>query len=95
MFSSIAFGTTIRIILSTSSSVRSGTVSPGSQINWILTSLKYLFLYVQLSQIYFGAGRDYICKEAFNRQEAMKLIEADFEYVMTDKDGISLFRKLK
>lgn len=53
-------------------------------------SLKYIFLYAQLSQIYFGGGRDYVCKEAFNRQQAMQLIEKGFEYVLTDKEGVSL-----
>ena len=56
-------------------------------------SLRYVLLYAQLSEAYeFDEG--YICKEAHNRQEAKQLIEAGFEYVM-EKDGISLFRKLK
>lgn len=57
-------------------------------------SLKYVLLYAQLSQMY-GGSREYICKDAHTRQEAMQLIEAGFDYVLTDKEGISLFRKLK
>ena len=56
------------------------------------TSLRYVLLKAQLSETYFGdAG--YICKEAFTRQDSMKLIELGFEYVLTDKEGVSLFRK--
>ena len=56
-------------------------------------SLRYVLLYAQLSEAYdFEQG--YICKEATNRNEAKQLIEAGFEFVM-DKDGVSLFRKLK
>jgi integrase len=57
-------------------------------------SLKYVLLYAQLSESYFG-DRSYLYKEAFTRQEAMQLIEQGFEFVLTDKEGISLFRKLK
>lgn len=57
-------------------------------------SLKYVLLYAQLSDGY-GANKEYICKEAQTRQQAMQLIEAGFDYVLTDKEGISLFRKLK
>jgi integrase/uncharacterized protein YlaI len=56
-------------------------------------SLRYVLLYAQLSECYdFDQG--YICKEATNRIEAKQLIEAGFEYVM-EKDGVSLFKKLK
>lgn len=56
-------------------------------------SLRYVLLYAQLSEACdFEQG--YICKEATNRNEAKQLTEAGFEYVM-DKDGVSLFRKLK
>jgi integrase len=58
-------------------------------------SLKYVLLYAQLDKAYFGGNIEYICKEAFTREEAMKLIEAGFEYVLTDKEGVSLFRKIK
>ncbi len=57
-------------------------------------SLKYVLLYAQLSEIY-GGNREFICKDAHTRQEAMQLIEAVFDYVMSDKEGVSLFRKLK
>jgi integrase len=57
-------------------------------------SLKYVLLYAQLSQMY-GGSREYVCKDARTRQEAMQLIEAGFDYVMSDKEGVSLFRKLK
>ena len=56
------------------------------------TSLRYVLLYAQLSETYFG-DVGYVCKEAFTRQDAMKLIELGFEYVLTDKEGVSLFRK--
>jgi integrase len=56
-------------------------------------SLKYVLLYAQLSDSYDLNG-GYVCKEATNRVEAKQLIEDGFEYVM-DKDGVSLFRKLK
>lgn len=59
------------------------------------TSLKYVLLYDQLDRAYFGGNKEYLCKEAFTRQEAMKLIEAGFEFVLTDKEGVSLFRKTK
>jgi hypothetical protein len=32
-------------------------------------------------------------KERFTQQDAMKLKELDFEYVLADNDGVSLFRK--
>jgi hypothetical protein len=51
-----------------------------------------MFLYAQLSETYFG-DVGYVCKEAFTRQDAMKLMELGFEYVLTDNDGVSLFRK--
>jgi hypothetical protein len=38
------------------------------------TSLRYVLLYAQLSETYFG-DVGYVCKEAFTRQDAMKLIE--------------------
>jgi len=57
-------------------------------------SLKYVLIYAQLSEMYSGS-KEYICKDAHTRQEAMLLIEAGFDYVMTDKEGVSLFRKLK
>ena len=57
-------------------------------------SLKYVLLYAQLSQMY-GGTKEYICKDARSRQEAMQLIEQGFDYVMTDKEGVSLFRKVK
>jgi len=56
-------------------------------------SLRYVLLYAQLSEAY-DTDKGYICKEASNRHEAKQLIEAGFEYVM-DKEGVSLFRKLK
>jgi hypothetical protein len=56
-------------------------------------SLRYVLLYAQLSQNY-ESGDGYACKEARTRQETKQLIEEGFEYVM-DKDGVSLFRKLK
>ena len=39
--------------------------------------------------------KGYVCKEAHNRQQAMQLIELGFEYILTDKEGVSLFRKIK
>ncbi len=56
-------------------------------------SLRYVLLYAQLSEAY-DTDKGYICKEAANRHEAKQLIEAGFEYVM-DKEGVSLFRKVK
>ena len=56
-------------------------------------SLRYVLLYAQLSDAYDPNG-GYICKEAFNRQEAKQLIQDGFEYVM-EKEGVSLFRKFK
>jgi hypothetical protein len=56
-------------------------------------SLRYVLLYAQLSQNY-ESGDGYACKEARTRQETKQLIEEGFEYVL-DKDGVSLFRKLK
>jgi integrase len=56
-------------------------------------SLRYVLLYAQLSEAY-DTDKGYICKEATNRHEAKQLIEAGFEYVM-EKEGVSLFRKLK
>lgn len=56
-------------------------------------SLRYVLLYAQLSEAY-NTDKEYICKEATNKVEAMQLIEAGFEYVF-DRDGVSLFRKLK
>jgi hypothetical protein len=56
------------------------------------TSPRYVLLYAQLSETYFG-DVGYVCKEAFTCQDAMKLIELGFEYVLTDKEGVSLFRK--
>jgi hypothetical protein len=56
-------------------------------------SLRYVLLYAQLSEVY-NTDKGYVCKEAQNKQEARQLIEAGFEYVM-EKDGVSLFRKLK
>jgi integrase len=55
-------------------------------------SLKYVLLYAQLSDAYAHGG--YICREARTTMEARQLIEDGFEYVM-DKEGVSLFRKLK
>ena len=55
-------------------------------------SLKYVLLYAQLSEMY-GGSREFICKDAHTRQKAMQLIEAGFDYVLTDKEGVSLFRK--
>ena len=56
------------------------------------TSLRYVLLYAQLSETYFG-DVSYVCKEAFTRQDAMRLVELGFEYVLTDTEGVSLFRK--
>jgi len=50
-------------------------------------SLRYVLLYAQLTQNYEG-------NDGYVRKEAKVLIEEGFEYVM-DKDGVSLFRKLK
>ena len=55
-------------------------------------SLKYVLLYAQLSDTYSHGG--YVCREARSTSEARALIEDGFEYVM-DKEGVSLFRKLK
>jgi integrase len=55
-------------------------------------SLKYVLLYAQLSDAYTHGG--YVCREARTTAEARQLIEDGFEYVM-DKEGVSLFRKLK
>jgi hypothetical protein len=52
--------------------------------------LKYVLLYAQLAEGY-GTNKEYICKEAQTRQQAMPLIEAGFDYVMTDKEGVTLF----
>jgi hypothetical protein len=54
--------------------------------------LRYVLLYAQLSETYFG-DVGYVCKEAFTRRDAIRLIELGFEYVLTDKEGVSLFRK--
>jgi hypothetical protein len=54
-----------------------------------------LWLYVQLAKICFSGAREYVCKEAFDRQHEMKLVEQGFEYIRTDKDGVSLYRKPK
>jgi integrase len=59
------------------------------------SSLKYVLLYAQLDKTYFGGSIEYICKEAFTRQEAIKYVEAGYDLVMTDKEGVSLFRKIK
>jgi hypothetical protein len=56
-------------------------------------SLRYILLYAQLSDAY-NSNEAYVCKEACTREEAKQLIEDGFEYVM-DKEGISLFRKIK
>jgi hypothetical protein len=59
-------------------------------------SLKYIVLYDQLSHIYVNNGnREYVCKEAFTHQQEIQFIEQRFEYVRTDKDDVSLLRKLK
>ena len=58
------------------------------------TSLRYVLLYAQLSETYFGDVEGVMfAKETFTRQDAMKLIQLGFEYVLTDKEGVSLFRK--
>ncbi len=54
---------------------------------------RYVLLYAQLVDAY-SSNEEYVCKEAQTRQEAKQLIEGGFEYVM-DKDGVSLFRKVK
>jgi integrase len=56
-------------------------------------SLRHVLFYAQLSDAY-CSDKAYVCKEARTRQEAKQLIEEGFEYVM-DKEGISLFRKIK
>jgi integrase len=56
-------------------------------------STKYLWLYVQLAKIYFGGPRTYVCHIAYTREQETKLIEQGFEYIRTDKDGASLYRK--
>jgi hypothetical protein len=56
------------------------------------TSLRYVLVYAQLSGTCFG-DIGYVCKEAFTRQDAMKLIELGFEYGLTDREGDSIFRK--
>lgn len=53
----------------------------------------FIILDAQLAEDY-DFDKGFICKEATNRQEAKQLIEQGFEYVM-DKDGVSLFKKLK
>ncbi len=56
-------------------------------------SLRYVLLYAQLSEAYYVTPK-YISAEAETKQECRRLIDDGFEYVM-DKDGFSLFRKLK
>ena len=59
-------------------------------------SLKYVLLYDQLDKAYFGEkAKTYICRESFNRQEEKQLIEQGFEYIRTDKEGVSLYRKVE
>jgi integrase len=57
-------------------------------------SLRYVLLYAQLSKNYEHGGDGYIVREANTKAQAKTLLEDGFEYVM-DKDGVSLFRKLK
>ncbi len=49
-------------------------------------------IYVQLANV--TEEDEWICKGATNKEEAMQLIEAGFEYV-TETDGAKLFRKRK
>jgi integrase len=56
-------------------------------------SLRYVLLYAQLSESY-DTDKGYVCKEAHNVRESKELLEAGFDYIM-DKEGVSLFRKLK
>ena len=54
----------------------------------------YLWLYVQLAHIYFrGAPKKYVSLWVTNREEESKAIEDGFDYVRTDKDGVSLYRR--
>lgn len=58
-------------------------------------STKYLWLYVQLAHIYFrDAPKKYISLWVDTREDESKAIESGFDYVRTDKDGASLYRKL-
>lgn len=58
-------------------------------------STKYLWLYVQLAKIYFGGPRRYVSKWVYNREQENAAVEEGFEYIRTDKDGASLYRKAK
>jgi integrase/transposase-like protein len=58
-------------------------------------STRYLWLYVQLAKIHFGGAREYVCLKVHDEQQERKAIEQGFEYVRTDKDGGSYYRKPK
>jgi integrase len=54
----------------------------------------YLWLYVQLAHIYFrGAPKKYVSLWVTNREEESKAVQDGFDYVRTDKDGASLYRR--
>jgi hypothetical protein len=57
-------------------------------------SLRYVLLYAQLSKNYEHGGDGYIVRETKTKAEAKSLPEDGFDWVM-DKEGVSLFRKLK
>ena len=56
-------------------------------------SLRYVLLYAQISKNY-SYGDGFVCREARTKAEAKQLIEDGFDFIM-DKEGVSLFRKLK
>jgi integrase len=58
-------------------------------------STRYLWLYVQLAKIYFGGPRKYIHLWVYNREQENNAVDQGFEYIRTDKDGASLYRKPK
>ena len=58
-------------------------------------STRYLWLYVQLAKIYFGGPRKYVSLWVYEREQESRAVEQGFEYVRTDKDGASLYRKAK
>jgi integrase/ribosomal protein L37AE/L43A len=58
-------------------------------------STRYLWLYVQLAKIYFGGAREYVCLKVYDELQERKAIEQGFEYVRTDTDGGSYYRKPK
>ena len=53
-----------------------------------------MLLYSQISKTYEHGGEGYIVREAKTKAETKSLLEDSFDFVM-DKEGVSLFRKLK